>query len=155
MDASGMIATSGEKADSLGRHVGNPVCAAAALASLEVIEEEHLIERAANTGAALREHLGQLQRNWPEYVRSIHGPGLFLSIHLQIPDTGEPHVGLADAIVAEALRRGVLMFPTGRGYLKFVPPLCIALDAALEAVEVIRECFEAKLPQHGDPASSR
>ena len=124
-------------------HGGNPVCAAAALVNLEIIEEEHLTDRAAATGAAVLERLRQLQHDWPEYVRSIHGPGLFISIHLQVPGTDEPHVELADAVVAEAVRRGVLMFPTGRGFLKFVPPLCIELEAALEAADVIRECFQS------------
>ncbi len=124
-------------------HGGNPVCAAAALANLEVIEDEHLADRATQTGAVVLERLQQLQRDWPQYVRSVHGPGLFISIHLQVPGTGEPHVELADAVVAEAVRRGVLMFPTSRGFLKFVPPLCIELEAALEAAEVIRGSFEA------------
>ena len=140
-------------------HGGNPVCAAAALANLEVIEEEQLANRAAETGAAVLKRLQQLQHNWPEYVRSIHGPGLFISIHLQVPGTGEPHVELADAMVAEAVRRGVLMFPTGRGFLKFVPPLCIELEAALEAVDVICECFETCVQERCDtgitPASRK
>ena len=124
-------------------HGGNPVCAAAALANLNVIEEEHLADHSAVTGAAVLERLRQLQRDWPEYVCSVHGPGLFISIHLQVPGTREPNVELADAVVAAAVCRGVLMFPTGRGFLKFVPPLCIELEAALEAVDVIRESLEA------------
>ena len=48
---------------------------------------------------------------------------------------------LADAIALEAVRRGVLMFTTGRGYLKFTPPLSIDPEAANEAVDVLRECF--------------
>ena len=131
-------------------HGGSPVCAAAALANLEVIEDERLVDRAAETGAAVLERLRRLQSDWPEYVRSIHGPGLFISIHLQVPATGESHVELADAVAAEAVRRGVLMFPTGRGYLKFVPPLCIELEAALEAADVICECFQSCV---GDIAS--
>ena len=94
------------------------------------------------TGAAVLERLRRLQSDWPEYVRSVHGPGLFISIHLQEPDTGEPHVELADAVVAEAVRRGVLVFPTGRGFLKFTPPLCIESDAALEAADVLCESLE-------------
>ena len=132
-------------------HGGNPVCAAAAVANLEVIEDEHLVDRAAATGAVVLERLRQLQRDWPQYVRSVHGPGLFISIHLQVPGTGEPHGELADAIVAEAIRRGVLMFRTGRGFLKFVPPLCIELEAALEAAEVIRESFEACIQEVVSP----
>ena len=50
-------------------------------------------------------------------------------------------VEFADAIVAEAVRCGVMMFPTHRGFLKVVPPLPIDPQAALEAVDVIRDCF--------------
>jgi 4-aminobutyrate aminotransferase / (S)-3-amino-2-methylpropionate transaminase / 5-aminovalerate transaminase len=124
-------------------HGGNPVCAAAAVANLEVIEDEKLVDRAAVTGAAVLERLRALQTDWPQHVRSIHGPGLFISIHVQVPGTGEPNTELADAIVAEAIRNGVLMFRTGREFVKFVPPLCIEPEAALEAVDVIRQCFKA------------
>lgn len=131
-------------------HGGNPVCAAAAVADLEVIEDEKLADRAATTGAAVLERLRRLQRDWPQYVRSVHGPGLFISIHLQVSGTGEPHVELADAIVAEVVRCGVLMFPTGRGFLKFTPPLCIEPEAALEAADVILERFEVCVGQVRD-----
>ena len=67
--------------------------------------------------------------------------GLFVSVHLTQPDTGEPHIELADAIVGEAIRRGVMMFPTSRGFLKIAPPLCIDPEAAIEAVDVIRDCL--------------
>jgi len=53
----------------------------------------------------------------------------------------EPAIELADAVAQEAVRRGVLMFTNGRGYLKFTPPLCLDLEAALEAADVIRECL--------------
>ena len=132
-------------------HGGNPVCCAAALANLEVIEEEKLVDRAAKTGEAVLERLRQLERDWPQYIRSFHGPGLFISIHLQVPGTSEPHLELVEAVVDELIRRGVLMFPTGRGYLKFVPPLCIELEAALEAVDVIRESFEAGIRRFPAP----
>ncbi|MFV1969009.1 MAG: hypothetical protein ACC628_26615 [Pirellulaceae bacterium] len=66
---------------------------------------------------------------------------LFISIHLQRPADRQPDVELADAIALEAVRRGVLMFTTGRGYLKFTPPLCIDVEAALEAADVIQQCF--------------
>lgn len=124
-------------------HGGNPVCAAAALANLQVIQDEKLVEAAARTGTAVLERLQSLRCGFPERVRSVDGVGLFLSVHLRRPGSCEPDVSLADAIVDEAIRRGVLMFPTGRGYLKFAPPLCIETEAALEAVDVIRHCLIA------------
>ena len=122
-------------------HSGNPVCAAAALACLEVIEEENLVEAAAKTGAVVLERIQKLQDEFPEYFYSIHGRGLFISAHLRRPQDGKPNIELADAIVAEAVRRGVMMFPTHRGFLKIAPPLCIEEGAALEAIDVIRDCF--------------
>jgi 4-aminobutyrate aminotransferase-like enzyme len=74
-------------------------------------------------------------------VFSIHGHGLFLSIHLKQPNNNEPDIELADAVAQEAVRRGVMMFVTGRGYLKITPPLSIDVDAVLEAVQVVRECL--------------
>ncbi|MBP89328.1 MAG: aspartate aminotransferase family protein [Planctomycetaceae bacterium] len=121
-------------------HGGNPVCAAAALANLQVIEEEHLVEASARTGARVRERLRSFADEFPASVRSVNGVGLFISIHFHQPD-GQPDVELADALALEAVRSGVLMFTTGRGYLKFTPPLSIDPAAADEAADVIRECF--------------
>ena len=87
------------------------------------------------------EQLVKLQQEFPEHFYSIHGRGLFISAHLRRPTDGEPDVGLGDAIVHEAVRRGVMLFATHRGFLKVVPPLCIEPGAAVEAVDVIRDCF--------------
>jgi 4-aminobutyrate aminotransferase/diaminobutyrate-pyruvate transaminase/4-aminobutyrate aminotransferase/(S)-3-amino-2-methylpropionate transaminase len=124
-------------------HSGNPVCAAAALACLEVLEEEKLIEASAENGRLVLERLLQLQSEFPEHFFSVHGRGLFISAHLKKYENGKYNydIELADAIVDEAVRRGVMMFPTHRGFLKIAPPLCIDLEAALEAVNVIRDCF--------------
>jgi len=132
-------ATPGEMSST---HGGNPVCAAAALANLDVIEEENLVEASSLTGARVLDKLRSLQTAFPERVRCVDGLGLFISIHLKRPADGQPDVELADAIAMEAVRRGVLMFTTGRGYLKFTPPLCIDVEAALEAADVIHECFQ-------------
>ena len=122
-------------------HGGSPVCAAAALACLEVLEEENLVEASAQTGAFVLERLQQLQYEFPEHFYSIHGRGLLISAHLKRPQDNQPDIELADAIVDEAVRHGIMMFPTHRGFLKVAPPLCIEPQAALEAVGVIRDCF--------------
>ena len=61
------------------------------------------------------------------------------------PGSGEPAVELADAVALESVRRGVLMFTTGRGMLKFTPPLMIDPQAMIEAAETIGESFAACL----------
>jgi 4-aminobutyrate aminotransferase/diaminobutyrate-pyruvate transaminase/4-aminobutyrate aminotransferase/(S)-3-amino-2-methylpropionate transaminase len=133
------LATPGEMSST---HGGNPVCAAAALANLEVIEEENLVEASRKTGAQVVEKLRSWSIKYPDRVRSIDGLGLFISIHLSRPGDGQPDVELADAIATEAVRRGVLMFTTGRGYLKITPPLSIDVEAALEAADVVQQCFQ-------------
>ena len=122
-------------------HGGNPLCAAAALANLAVLEDENLVDESACTGQMALQELKKLQHEFPRHVLTIQGLGLFISAHLIRPDTGEPDTALADAIVHEAVRRGVMMFVTGRGFLKVTPPLCIEPEAVLEAIQVIRDCF--------------
>lgn len=126
-------------------HGGNPVCAAAALANLCVLEEEGLIEAAARTGALALARLRSALAPFGERLLSVHGPGLFISVHFVNPETGEPDVFLADAVVREAVNRGVLMFFTHRGFVKFTPPLNIDPEAALEAADVLGECVAAAI----------
>ena len=127
-------------------HGGNPIGAAAALANLQAIEDEGLIEQSVRTGAIVLNRLQALPRDFPDRVRAVQGVGLFLSIHLRQPGCNEPDIELADAMAQEAVRRGVLMFTTGRGYLKFTPPLCIDVEAALEAADVIHTCLAERIP---------
>lgn len=136
------LASPGEMSSTFG---GNPVCAAAALACLEIVERERLVERSAELGAELGEALARLAARHRRHVRMHNGRGLFHSIHLQDPATGEPLGELADEIVMTCLRRGVLMFLTGRGFLKIVPPLTIGRDALFEAVDVIGEAMDELL----------
>ena len=128
-------------------HSGSPVCAAAALENLRVIKDERLVEASEATGRLVLEHLQKIKDDFPEHVQSIHGRGLFISAHLKYPDSMTPDIELADEVVREAVRRGVMMFITGRGFLKIVPPLCIDPEAALEAVDVIRECLDLCIRQ--------
>jgi len=124
---------------------GNPVCAAAALACLEVLRDEHLVEHAAEMGCLLKKILDKFKNQFPTRIKSVAGEGLIFAIHLMHPETGHPDVELADAVANAAVRRGVLMFVTKRGYLKIVPPLCIEAEALIEAVEIIQEAFSEVL----------
>ena len=128
------LSSPGEMSSTFG---GNPVCAAAALACLTILERDRLVERSAALGAELGEALGWLVARHRPFIRTHNGRGLFYSIHLQDPATGEPLGEVADNLVMTCLRRGVLMFLTGRGFFKIVPPLTIDRDALFEAVDVI------------------
>ena len=136
------LAPPGEMSSTFG---GNPVCAAAADANLALMEEEGLVERAAELGELLEQWLAPVARKHPRSIGRINGKGLFYSIHLRKPDTGQPWVEMADRVALECVRRGVLLFVTGRGFLKIVPPLTIDREALQEAVEVMAAVLDEEL----------
>jgi len=128
------LASPGEMSSTFG---GSPVCVAAALANLEVIEAARLVERSASLGMELGKALEVIAERHRAHVRSLQGSGLFYSLHLKNPTTGEALREQTDAIALACVRRGVMLFVTGRGFIKVVPPLTIDREALREAVEVI------------------
>ena len=113
---------------------GNPVACRAALAVLEVIEEDDLIERANATGARLRAGLEALRARH-DAVGDVRGVGLLLGVELvSDKETRRPAPRLAYAVMNEMKERGVLVGLTGPddNVLKIRPPLVLEdQDAAL------------------------
>jgi acetylornithine/LysW-gamma-L-lysine aminotransferase len=94
---------------------GNPLACAAALATLDEIEERRLPERAATVGALLRARLDQITRAAP-LVREARGLGLMQGLELRV--RAQPYL--------EALaERGVLAQPAGPYVIRLLPPLVI------------------------------
>ncbi len=126
-------------------HTGNPVCAAAALASLQVIEEEGLVENARAMGDVLLPRLNQLAARFPDHIGAMHGKGLVASLHIVHPGGIEPWPELANDIVRRCVEKGLLMFaPVGfsGASVKISPPLVITEEALLEGVSVLTEAIE-------------
>jgi 4-aminobutyrate aminotransferase / (S)-3-amino-2-methylpropionate transaminase / 5-aminovalerate transaminase len=96
-----------------GTFIGNPVALAAALAVLDVFEEEQLVERAQLLGAALRARMLDWQSRWPR-IGDVRGLGAMLAIELvRDPATKEPAPELVETVVDEALQRGLLLLKAG------------------------------------------
>jgi len=123
-------------------HGGNPICMAAALANLDVFEDEDLVRRSADLGERLAAWLRPIAVRHLGRVERIDGRGLWHSIRLRDPDSGAPAVELADAVAMECVRRGVMGFVTGRGFFKIAPPLVIDAGALAEAVGVVGEVLD-------------
>jgi 4-aminobutyrate aminotransferase/(S)-3-amino-2-methylpropionate transaminase len=122
-----------------GTYVGNPVAQAAALAVLDVIDEEGLVERAAVLGERIRERMEGWRARWPQ-VREVRGLGAMLAIELESADQ-------ASAVVDAAFARGLLLLKAGIGLncIRVLVPLVIA-DAELEeALDVWDEALSAAL----------
>ena len=130
-----------------GTFVGNPVAQAAALAVLDVIEEEGLVERANAIGDAVRARMLSWQERFAA-IGDVRGLGAMLAIEL-VADraTKEPAAGLAVRVIEAALERGLLLLKAGvhGNCIRVLCPLVIS-DAELdEALAVWEEALEVVL----------
>jgi 4-aminobutyrate aminotransferase len=116
-------------------HEKNPILAAAGLATLEVIRDEGLVERAAALGAYALERLRDMAASRP-LVGDIRGLGLLIGVELVRAD-GSPAIAAAEAALYAALARGLSFKVTQGSVLTLAPPLIISraeLDSALVAL---------------------
>ena len=124
-------------------HTGNPVCCAAALASIDLVLSENLPGNACRIGALLHDQLRGFRTRFPQ-VGSVDGKGLVAGVSCVIPGTKEPDGDLAWDVVERCVEKGVLMFSPvglGGGTVKISPPLVINEPAILESVAVLEEAL--------------
>jgi 4-aminobutyrate aminotransferase len=114
-----------------GTYGGNPLAVAAALAVLDVIEEERLAERAERLGERLRARLAALRPEVPR-LAEVRGPGAMVAMEFLAPD-GSPDAGTARTVQARALASGLLLLTCGTyaNVIRFLFPLTIE-DAVFE-----------------------
>jgi len=124
-------------------HTGNPICCIAALASLDVIIKENLVENSRKMGALLHKKLHEMQTRFPQ-IGFVDGKGLVAGIACVKPGTKEPDGDLAWEVVRRSIEKGVLMFSPvglGSGTVKIAPPLVITEEPLLESIAVLEEAF--------------
>jgi len=126
-------------------HSGHPIGAAAALASIELILRENLVENARVMGERLFVGLKKIHARHAVQF-DLQGRGLVCAL-MAIKDrkTMEPDADLAFDIILHAFEAGLLMFaPVGRGggCVKIAPPLCITADAIDEGLEVLSQVVD-------------
>ena len=133
-------------------HTGNPVCAAAACASIDLILEEKLVENAARVGEVLNRELAALRERHADVIGVHHGRGLVAGLQCVVPGTKDPDADLAWNTIRRCVESGVLFFSPvgfGGGTIKISPPLCITQEAVREGVQVIEESLGAELARRG------
>ncbi len=130
-----------------GTFIGNPVALAAALAVLDVFEEERLVERAVSIGDEIRGRMLAWQERYAE-IGDVRGLGAMLAIELvSSRDTKEPAPELAEAVIAAALERGVILLKAGAhgNCIRVLCPLTIGESELAEALDVWDEALAAVL----------
>lgn len=122
-------------------HTGNPICCAAALASIELILKENLAENARKVGGILHERLRALASRFPQ-IGTVAGKGLVAGVACVLPGSKDPDGDLAWEVVERCVEQGLLMFSPvgfGGGTVKISPPLVIHEAAILEGLAVLEE----------------
>ena len=120
------------------RYGGNPLACAAALASLEVIEEENLLARAVHLEALARNYLRQMMARHP-IVGDVRAKGCLMGIELVKDRTARTPFDEAGKLVYQkAFAKGLAWIPTGH-ILRMSPPIVIDDDALIKGLEIIEE----------------
>lgn len=127
-----------EKISASTSYGGNPMACAAALASIEVIEEENLCERSAHLGELLLRRMKEMESRYT-IIGETRGLGCLLGIEL-VKDkaTKEPFEQAGRLVYQKAFRRGLAWIPAGH-ILRMSPPLIMDDDLALKAMDIIEE----------------
>jgi 4-aminobutyrate aminotransferase len=113
---------------------GNPVCCAAALATLDLVEREFMTN-AATVGAYFMDRLRSLQARY-SCVGEVRGRGLMIGMELVAHD-GSPAKKLCDDLITRAFHRGMLLLSCGVSTVRFMPPLMITTTDVDEAMDIL------------------
>jgi len=118
---------------------GNPVCIAAALATLDVIEKEGLLRNSQEVG----DHMMKRMSDWPKkhkIVGDVRGRGLMIGVEI-VRDQATREYGASerDSIVEHAFERGVLFLGCGPSTVRIAPALIVTKDEADVALDVLEE----------------
>ncbi|RFA27234.1 aspartate aminotransferase family protein [Alkalilimnicola ehrlichii] len=126
-----------------GTYGGNAVACAAALATMDVIEQEGLVENAAEQGAYLRKRLEELQSQYPA-MADVRGLGLMQGVEMHTAE-GKPDGERAGRLLKACEERGLLMLRCGpyQQVVRWLPPLIVSREQVDQAVDIFTEALQA------------
>ena len=130
-----------------GTYAGSPIACAAALAVLEVIEEERLNQKALAQGEQIKARLHQLATRF-DCIGNIRGPGAMVAMELvKEGDAARPDSDLTKRLVAEAGKRGLVLLACGvRGnVIRFLAPLTAPAAIVDEGLDLLEQALSASL----------
>jgi 4-aminobutyrate aminotransferase len=120
---------------------GNPVCCAAGLATLDVIEEEGLVQNAARVGDRLIGHLRDLATD-SRLIGDVRGVGLMIGVELVKNKRSKVRAKEdTDRVMRECFKRGLLLLPCGPNSIRFSPPLTITESEADTAFGIFAQAL--------------
>jgi 4-aminobutyrate aminotransferase-like enzyme len=128
-----------------GTYAGNPVALAAAAAVLDIIQDEHLADRAIAVGAQLEARLSDLMQRH-DTIGDVRGRGAMIAFELVHDRQGKaPNGKLARRILDEAAAGGLLLLPCGAdgNVIRLLPPLITSDDQVARAMDTLAAALVA------------
>jgi 4-aminobutyrate aminotransferase len=133
---------------------GNPVCCAAASATLKLVEERYGAN-AAEQGAYLMGRLRALQNKYPDLIGQVRGIGLMIGIELVLDrHSRKPATEFANRLIETAFRNGLLLLTCGVSTLRLMPPLMIDRAIADEALQLLEASIAQTLSETQKPTGT-
>jgi 4-aminobutyrate aminotransferase len=147
MPLSAVIASEEIMSWSIGAHGstfgGNPVSCAAALTTLDVMEEERLVQNAKQIGDYLLLNL-QNMADESYLIGDVRGIGLMIGVELVTDKQKKtPGVNETNQVVNECFKRGLIVLPCGPNTVRFSPPLTLTEAEASKAIDIFKESLTA------------
>ncbi|KQV74645.1 4-aminobutyrate aminotransferase [Aeromicrobium sp. Root344] len=126
-----------------GTYGGNPIACAAALATIETIEADGLVERARQIERLMLDRLHRLQAD-DDRLGDVRGRGAMIAVEIVKSGTDEPDPLLTNAIAAASHLAGVIVLTCGTygNVLRFLPPLAISDELLNEGLDVVAAAFK-------------
>jgi 4-aminobutyrate aminotransferase len=132
---------------------GNPVCCAAALATLDLVEQQYCAN-AAKVGEYFMKKLHGFAAKYP-IVGEVRGKGLMIGMELVTDRTNKiPAKKICDALITRAYHNGLILLACGQSTVRFMPPLLITEADVDEALELLSHSLDEVLASE-HPAASR
>lgn len=130
-----------EKISASTSYGGNPMACAAALASIEVILEENLIEHSAKLGEFCLNRMRQMQESHP-IIGDVRGKGCLLGMELvKDKKTKEPFLKAGELVYQRAFQKGLAWIPAWH-ILRMSPPIIMEFEVAAKALDIIEESID-------------
>lgn len=129
-----------------GTYGGSPVGCVAALAVLEVMQEEQLVERAVKIGESFNQALSALKEQYPLHIAEVRNQGAMIAMELVIDgDSEQPNTALTQAIIANAAEHGLVLLACGfyGNVIRFLPALTIGDEIMAEGLSKFKALFES------------
>ena len=120
---------------------GNPICCAAALATIELVQNEYL-ENAATIGQYLIDRMHEMAERYP-MIGQVRGKGMMIGAEFVTDRASkEPAPKFVAELIYEAFYNGLLLLPCGVSTIRFMPPLMLDRELADEALDILETSIQ-------------